>query len=336
LVFEENAKRQKTEAGSTVVDIIAVVDAISKSADTFAAGDKSSTEPPFFSMRGAVDGIRDELAFNNDFARSSVPHESPSEEDSWVLRRVIVECKHRMHRIQPSPPLYEQIQTTAYCLMYEVEDADIIQVLRKRETKPKKAKDVAGGSANLNTSLSKEGNPLTTYCPDKDTEKGESTTTANNNKAGVAKESEVAVEKNEEDSANSVKEDNGNAGPTNDDVSAKGGSDGESKHLELSKESDSKEMEHLQEEAALEIAVSRITLDDPLLQHRQNWNGVILPRLRSWTEAVYTVRQSDDKRYRLLQTMREPSQLADAWRIIFDECPWLEECDTGYNRDVHD
>jgi hypothetical protein len=346
LVFEENTKRQKTEAGSTVVDVIAegepssVVDTISRSADTFAAGDKSSTEPPFFSMRGAVDGIRDELAFNNECSRSSGPHGSPSEEDSWILHRVIVECKHRMNRIQPSPPLYEQIQTTAYCLMYEVEDADIIQVLRKRKTKPKKAKDVAGGSsksANLNASPSKEGNLLTNYFPDinKGTEKEESTTTANNNnKAGVTKESEVVGEFTQEDSANSVKEDNGNAGPTKNGASAKDGSDGESKHRELSKEADSKEMQHLQDEAALEIAVSRVTLDDPLLQHRQNWNGVILPRLRSWTEAVYTVRQSDDKRYRLLQTMREPSQLADAWRIIFDECPWLEECDTGYNRDV--
>lgn len=84
------------------------------------------TEYPFFYVVGSVDGIREELAP----ALSNTDGEEFADDDSWVLRKVIVECKHRMHRIQPIPPIYEQIQTIVYCLMYEIDDADIVQVLR--------------------------------------------------------------------------------------------------------------------------------------------------------------------------------------------------------------
>jgi hypothetical protein len=87
----------------------------------------ASSSRPFFTIYGAVDGIRDELwcppsgNSNNDTTMI---------EEEWKLQQVIVECKHRMRRSFHSPPLYDQIQTTAYCLMYQVDDADIVQVMR--------------------------------------------------------------------------------------------------------------------------------------------------------------------------------------------------------------
>ena len=75
-------------------------------------------------MRGAIDGIREEL----------IPSTQGGDDDdnSWVLAKVIVKCKHQMYKLQASPPLYEMIQITAYCFMYQVQDANLVQVLREK------------------------------------------------------------------------------------------------------------------------------------------------------------------------------------------------------------
>jgi len=58
--------------------------------------------------------------------------------ERWSLRPIVVECKHRMTKARIPPPLYDQIQTCIYCLMYGVEQADLIQVVRRQS--PKKSK----------------------------------------------------------------------------------------------------------------------------------------------------------------------------------------------------
>ena len=101
------------------------------------------------------------------------------------------------------------------------------------------------------------------------------------------------------------------------------------------------------------ITCSRVSLDDPIMQHRQNWHNVILPRLRSIVEAVYSIRATDDKRYRMLHahasslasggvsgggrhgTRRSGTSTGDdteCWEIVFEECPWLRDCDTAFSR----
>jgi hypothetical protein len=82
---------------------------------------------PFFTIFGSVDGIRDELWCPP--CAEGVKEASIFDEE-WSLRQIIVECKHRMKKSYHAPPLYDQIQTTAYCLMYNVNDADIVQVVR--------------------------------------------------------------------------------------------------------------------------------------------------------------------------------------------------------------
>ena len=81
--------------------------------------------------------------------------------------------------------------------------------------------------------------------------------------------------------------------------------------------------------ANITISISRISIDDEAMRHRKNWQEFILPRLRMFVEAVYRIRSDDDKRYRLLASVAARST-ASAWQILFDECPWLESCDTAF------
>jgi hypothetical protein len=107
------------------------VNATERPASDASSSSRDHNTRPFFTIYGAVDGIRDELwcppsgNSNNDTTMI---------EEEWKLRQVIVECKHRMRRSFHSPPLYDQIQTTAYCLMYQVDDADIVEEALKVTT----------------------------------------------------------------------------------------------------------------------------------------------------------------------------------------------------------
>jgi len=137
---------------------------------TTLTGDKPK---PFFRIVGAVDGIRDELYMDsskppvpknaatapptdatsdtqgNASSANSQQHMSThgeydfsdDEEDQWSLRPIIVECKHRMKEAKLPPPLYDQIQTCLYCHMYNVEEADLIQVVRRKRKRDGKEND---------------------------------------------------------------------------------------------------------------------------------------------------------------------------------------------------
>jgi hypothetical protein len=95
----------------------------------------------------------------------------------------------------------------------------------------------------------------------------------------------------------------------------------------------------------MEIAVSRISLNDEF-NHLANWNSVILPKLRKWTDAVYRVRRSDELRYRLLsslalaQSAEHPRKRRDhvhgSWSVVFEQCDFLREGYSGecYRREI--
>jgi hypothetical protein len=358
----------------------------------------SETELPFFSLRGSVDGIRDELVPNQLLERavplqsSSTGRPSPSidegnkddDDDSWVLQRIIVECKHRMTRIQPSPPLYEQIQATAYCLMFEAECADIVQVLRKRgvvrsredyhvDENDRLGQDSQKLGTKLLNSPSKSSNvssnPLTNYFPMKESQIKESSTALlpndrHLNNPQIRTEENADVELDRSISWNNA-ENLKTAPPlTNSPVQEAGEvqtvdskellasdintSDSEPKtnvddalstqpETTKDKENDPKvPLPPQRRTTQLEISVHRVFLDDPVLQHRHNWHQVILPRLRSWVDAVYSIRNNDDKRYRLLLAMsrNDPPGTSEAWQHLFEECSWLKGCDTAFLRDT--
>ena len=87
---------------------------------------------------------------------------------------------------------------------------------------------------------------------------------------------------------------------------------------------------------SVKITSHRVSLDEPVMRHRQNWNDTVLPRLRSFVDAIYSIRSNDDKRYRLLRATALASSGGggeyDWWQIIHDECPWLLDCNTGFSR----
>ena len=242
-------------------------------------------EKPFFRIVGAVDGIRDELYMDPTSAcnsqvevhaaitatchsilsnpshskgsdhngRSAANVESmisDDEDNSWTLRPIIVECKHRMNEAKVPPPLYDQIQTCIYCYMYGVDDADLVQVIRRKSKREENGNGVLGSDV-----VESVGN-------------------------GKGK-----IKSNAED---------------------------------------------------INITITRVSLTDPIYNHNHHWEATLLPRLASFVDAVYNVRKDDGKRYRLLmaRNVGNMSNNSDenSWQLIWDECPWLQHCDTAFRK----
>ena len=254
----------------------------SDSSTTAVIGDKPK---PFFRIVGAVDGIRDELfldspeppvstkpnvasasSFNDQNNTRNCTNQrqstnaqteynfSDDEDNQWALRPIVVECKHRMNDAKVPPPIYDQIQTCLYCHMYKVEEADLIQVVRRKGK-----------------------------CEEK--------------------ENDAAVKSNGDNDEN-VK----------------------SKSKPESKED-------------INITITRVSLNDPIHNHNHHWTATLLPRIASFVDAVYNVRRDDGKRYRLIMALvrsqQEDSNDAaekEAWKLLFEECPWLMHCDTSFGK----
>ena len=241
---------------------------------------KTVKEKPFFRIVGAVDGIRDELYMDSSKPTPSKPSDwvpsdkattidpsgnknnaeqdgynfSDDEEEEWSLRPIIVECKHRMNEAKVPPSLYDQIQTCLYCHMYKVQEADLIQVVRRKGKK----------------SEEKENTEL----------------------------------KNNED-----------------------------------KNSEGKTKDTSRNQEDMKITVTRVSLNDPIHNHNHHWNATLLPRISSFVDAVYNVRQDDGKRYRLLMALVQSQQEhthaqaeEESWKLLWQECPWLRHCDTAFGR----
>jgi hypothetical protein len=261
---------------------------------------RTISERPFFTICGSVDGIRDELWCP---PNQGDAHDSVNED--WQLRPIIVECKHRMHRVYSTPPLYDQIQATAYCLMYDSTEADIIQVTRTIQEQPRperrgeKQQSVKNSGSNGNDSAE---------CSD-----------VQASRAAAASLPIIQLEGNLPAVSSSSVGPNSNETP---DMAA------QKRVLPPTKDSP---------KSVVNIVVSRISLDDPIMQHRSNWESVVLPRLRSFVDAVFAIRRDDGKRQSLLlcESGHDHNSLLDAWDILHNECPWLMDCDTAYHRELH-
>ena len=146
MMQDDNSNEETIASRNHIGDVMTTMTTTTtRTSTTTTARLNSSNESdlPYFIIRGSVDGIRDELVPAPTIGSSSMdpPCGSPGD-DSWMFRKVIVECKHRMNRLQPSPPLYEQIQAITYCFMYQVEDADLVQVLRKPVSRSQKSQSI--------------------------------------------------------------------------------------------------------------------------------------------------------------------------------------------------
>ena len=257
---------------------------------------------PFFSILGCIDGIRDELWCDpkpndskNENEKEHYDEFSNASDGKWELREIVIECKHRMNKAFHPPPLYDQIQAVIYCCMYNVDQADIVQVVRRNKLKSTDDKKNESKVADQKAYTKRD------------------TTVKERTKINLNNEMKIT---NQQDSKNCF-------------PSAANKSD-------------------------LDITISRISLNDPVFQHIQNFYDVILPRLRSIVDFVYETRSDDSKRYRFLFaasgvaindydiTNKSTNKSAsnndvmddvEAWKILVEECNWLADCDTLYNRE---
>lgn len=289
---------------------------------------------PFFTIYGSVDGIRDELCPpppTTDTVNTSMFDEE------WHLRQVIVECKHRMKRTFASPPLYDQIQTTTYCLMYNVDDADIVQVMRK--PKPIESRKAQKTEASTSTTVDRKTNDVTgrtlrDYFTVKAAGAGNETSLSAPN-VDSSNDKDISVVETENNDLEKGQSNN-EAGSESAHVQ-KNEPAAYVEEIDCANQTDTKQkgkIAELKPATSIEIDVKRVSLDDPLLNHRQNWNAFVLPRLRSFVEAVYRIRADDSKRYRLLASMSDPTgNQQEAWNFLHEELPWLRDCDTAFHRD---
>ena len=290
---------------------------------------------PFFTIYGAVDGIRDELWCPP--CNDNMGDVSAFDED-WQLRQIIVECKHRMRKTFHSPPLYDQIQTTAYCLMYNVDNADIVQVMRN--PKPSAPNKVQKTNETDTATNRKPESTAASESTDGGLEVEEASTVFStetvpkNRAASLMNDNHVDLDMKEKADAKlvatDVEEDKKPHATEVEGALPENTAEVPETNEHVSKEKDKSDEELV---TAVEIDVKRVSIDDPLFQHRQNWNDIILPRLRSFVDAVYSIRANDSKRYRLLVAMSDPSGTSEAWNILHEECPWLKDCDTAFHRD---
>ena len=208
---------------------------------------KQKRDKPLFSILGVADGMRDELYHNPQSADAPSSNDGFGDDDNWDLRQVVIECKHRMKNAFNPPPIYDQIQTVVYCMMYDTTEGEIVQVVR---------------------------------------DKGQGTTSTNGDTVGKGLDSK-----------------------------------------KVTKDSARKTQRTI-------ITSSRVSLNDDIMQHRNNWHSTILPRLESFVTAVYNVRSSDDKRYRMIRAAALASSGGDEsnyWQILLEECSWLKDCDISFS-----
>ncbi|CAB9516163.1 expressed unknown protein [Seminavis robusta] len=426
------AKQEAPESGDNTSD--KTTDRRSTEAAT---PDQDSFPHPFFVIRGSVDGRRDELTPAPPRSSTDMQVEDEFDNDSWVMTPVIVELKHRMNRLFHFPPLYEQIQAVSYCLMYGVNDADVVQVMCEEErqdttrtdnpkepSKNNKKKDATAGSkANQratnktresivgflvktnNTSISAGGienmNPnaaretagqvqetslVKETGGNENSQRTDIPANADANQAECTREEVMAagnVVKDQLVVSSPLQNDSSMEKPESASQEHKGPpaegtateakchtqiitKTGERKGLLESKDiasnSAAQSASDFSEDAGpatvkqaegkvsetvgsktsnnkprpkkkLSIQVDRISLDDRF-QHGRNWQDVILPRLRSFAQAVYAIRRDDTKRYRLLMACSDAlgEREKDGWELVFSECPWLRACDTAFHR----
>jgi len=306
-----------------------------------------SAERPFFCILGSIDGIRDELycipkasdgsstrvqSSSSSPTASSSTDETSSDDTTWELRPIIVECKHRMKRVSHPPPLYDQIQSSVYCLMRGTAGADLVQVLRTEKKRRRKVvveeeedDKVVKETVQESEEIYAEKNEAVP-CEEATDEKAETLLMKNvveeldpeadcPNGTTSGTSSTVECDEKENGARLAIKELK--------QSSTDGGAEG-------TRKSTTKAENCLE----INITVSRISLEDPATQHGRNFHRIILPRLRSVVDAVYSLRADDDKRYRFLlaASIDDKDKQKVAWQMLFDECEWLRSCDTAYSR----
>jgi len=286
------------------------IDALSKN--------NNESNKPFFFIVGVADGIRDEFYPLTD-----------DDDNNWDLRKVVVECKHRMKRAFAVPPIYDQIQTVLYCMMYGTSEGEIIQVVRnnKNNNSNKPPKEVRTTTTETNGGAVDETSSDETLKEEEEQAATMEATYTKKEAKTLEPKEEVKTTEPQSTKKQGEKKIAKNAGEII--ISDKAEAPSSLVVVSKKKEAISKQ----QPSTSTSITIHRISLDDPVMKHGTNWYETILPRVASFVDAVYSVRRDDDKRYRLIRASAIASSGGDVsayWEILFHECPWLVDCDTAY------
>ena len=330
----DNTSRNSNDGESNAMDMnadcIDLTDDVDNSdEEKEKAGPKEkSSGRPYFCILGSIDGIRDELCYappaGEVSAASSASGSAEAsghddEKEIWMLKPIVVECKHRMRKLYNPPPLYDQIQSTVYCLMRGTDEADLVQVLRsekkRKVAKPRKKEARDDEPAKPQPQLTDFGYVVESKAIGEHDGNGNATgeSKSGDKEDGSENGPEIRPTNAENDKVGEVPRD---AKPTQ----------GEDEKLPRASDTNTT--------TELNILVTRIKMDDQATQHRSNFQSVVLPRLRSIVDAIYTIRSDDDKRYRFLVNATSSDIDAAARKIalesLFTECPWLRHCDISH------
>lgn len=230
-----------------------------------------------FSIIGKVDGISYQMDANGDDATQ------------WKQYQIIIEMKNRVNRIFNPPPLYEQIQLTAYLLMTNSLYGDLVQVMPEEESK--EIQRTSSIKVEFSNHLSKVASS--------------SDVSSSITLRKSATLSELALSQHNENISLLSK---ANSLPIN------------------LKSNHSNSSQVIKQNLSLEqlsyysptFSITRIAIDGPPYFHRYHWDTVILPRLHIIKDAIMTLRSDDDLRYSFLLSSDEEKLL-----LIQHLCPYL-------------
>jgi hypothetical protein len=306
--------------------------------DRASAAVSSQVAEPLFVIAGKIDGVREEMAPASHLSSGGGGggvNDDDNTDDGWMMRRVLVECKHRIRALRSCIPVYEVVQATAYCYMFDAEVADLVQVLRKaRATSHKRSKP--SGDSHTEESKKSETCDIRNYFKragskeDKCIEEKEDAPSAGAAAAVSSEPSQKPPLVTEHASTTESSCDDAKTSPISRPEQESDAAQ------DPKKEPDTSKIEKTADESDLCMNVIRLDLDDPVWQPRMLWHSLVLPRLRSFVEAVYAIRRDDSKRYQLLQAVAiangDGALLEPAWSMLHHECPWLVDCDTAFYR----
>jgi len=246
------------------------------------------------------------------------------------MRSIVVELKHRMRCAKLPPPFYDQIQAIVYCYMYRVDEAEIVQVIRGKRTNARQL--LAQASICPNTQHDEKINNAN------ENEEVEHSGSTNVDCAGPS--DITCVEAVQPDLLPSAKKGSSTIDVTEALVRSEAGVENKKQSFHLSSntgptvaaiQTDRKQTPEKPSCDFINITASRVSLNDPIMMHIHNWKYTILPRIRSFVDAVYSIRRDDHKRYKLLSALTAVDEKT-SWDILHSECAWLRECDTAFRR----
>lgn len=294
---------------------------------------------PSFLLVGRVDGISHQLDLRND---------DPTQWNRAL--RVVVEMKSRVRGISSPPPLYEQIQLVSYMIMLECDCGDLVQAVarasipsREERVETTVTTSTIEGDGSSTTAMSVSTSHVSVTVQEGCSSEGcgsegcsgafttvssATTTTVSARQAGgsqttVASTMQFSVgcsitadDESHRKSNNSV---GSSAGGVINELSVEVDQQSQPQPPQQTRPSRPRRTDATTLYAEEDFQVNRVMLDGPPFYHRKYWDIVVMPRLRTFRDAVYTMRCDDALRYAYLMSTTEAKL-----QMLQNLCPYFD------------